>query len=177
MSDVDESRRTSTATIASGATVAAHARLEARGAGLCRGDVCVPVRDRDRSGAAHGVDLAELARVLDRPLALDSPSASPCSATSAERRAGDLTLARRRPTSRSPISTAASRRLSDQHGKKRLLVTWGSWCGCREDLPVWQALHEELGPKGFAPITVALDSGPGRRASVHRARRADASRA
>jgi hypothetical protein len=49
--------------------------------------------------------------------------------------------------------------LSDGNGKKRLLVTWGSWCGCREDLPVWQQLHEELGPKGFLPITVALDSG------------------
>jgi hypothetical protein len=36
----------------------------------------------------------------------------------------------------------------------------GSWCGCREDLPVWQALHEELGPRGFTPITVALDTGP-----------------
>jgi peroxiredoxin len=53
-----------------------------------------------------------------------------------------------------------TRRLSDQRGKKTLLVTWASWCGCREDLPVWQALHEELGPHGFAPVTVALDTGP-----------------
>ena len=26
------------------------------------------------------------------------------------------------------------------------------------DLPVWQALYQELGPKGFVPITVAFDS-------------------
>jgi hypothetical protein len=26
------------------------------------------------------------------------------------------------------------------------------------DLPVWQAMYEELGPKGFVPITVAFDS-------------------
>src|SRR5436190_1441735 len=27
------------------------------------------------------------------------------------------------------------------------------------DLPVWQALHEELAPRGFVVITVAMDSG------------------
>jgi hypothetical protein len=27
------------------------------------------------------------------------------------------------------------------------------------DLPVWQALYQELGPKGFVPIAVAFDSG------------------
>ncbi len=27
------------------------------------------------------------------------------------------------------------------------------------DLPVWQALYEELGPRGFVPIAVAFDSG------------------
>ncbi len=27
------------------------------------------------------------------------------------------------------------------------------------DLPVWQALYEELGPKGFVPFAVAFDSG------------------
>lgn len=26
------------------------------------------------------------------------------------------------------------------------------------DLPVWQAMYEELGPKGFVPVTVAFDS-------------------
>jgi hypothetical protein len=28
------------------------------------------------------------------------------------------------------------------------------------DLPVWQALYEELGPRGFVVVTVALDRGP-----------------
>src|SRR2546428_11356403 len=27
------------------------------------------------------------------------------------------------------------------------------------DLPVWQALHDELAPRGFAVITVAMDAG------------------
>jgi peroxiredoxin len=79
--------------------------------------------------------------------------------TSAERRAGALSSLAAPDFALADLDGRV-RRLSDEHGKKRLLVTWGSWCGCREDLPVWQALHEELGPKGFTPITVALDTGP-----------------
>ncbi len=129
------------------------------GSGLCRGDVCVPVRDRVRLVRAGGVDLPELARLLDRPLALDLAERVAVLGASAERRAGDLTSLAAPDFALRDLDGRVHR-LSDQQGKKRLLVTWGSWCGCREDLPVWQALHEELGPKGFLPITVALDSGP-----------------
>jgi peroxiredoxin len=128
-------------------------------AGLCRGDVCVPVRDRGRLVRGDGVDLAELARVLDRPLALDVDERVAVLGTSAARR-GDAIASLTAPDFALTDLEGRTHRLSDDHGKKRLLVTWGSWCGCREDLPVWQALHEELGPKGFLPITVALDSGP-----------------
>jgi len=126
--------------------------------GLCRGDVCVPIRDRARLVRPEGVDLAELARLLDRPLAVDGAERVAVLGTSAERRAGTLASLAAPDFALTDLD-GRTHRLSDQHGKKRLLVTWGSWCGCREDLPVWQALHEELGPKGFLPITVALDSG------------------
>ena len=43
--------------------------LEERG--LCRGDECVPVRDRGALVGSEGIDLEALARTLDRPLALD----------------------------------------------------------------------------------------------------------
>jgi peroxiredoxin len=141
------------------AALAATLGWKLESAGLCRGDVCVPVRDRDRLVGPQGIDLVELARVLDRPLALDLDERAAVLGASAERRAGDLrSLAA--PDFALTDLDGRVRRLSDEHGKKRLLVTWGSWCGCREDLPVWQALHEELGPKGFTPITVALDAGP-----------------
>ena len=36
-------------------------------------------------------------------------------------------------------------------------MTFSSWCGCRYDLPGWQALHDELGPEGFTVVAVAID--------------------
>ena len=47
--------------------------------------------------------------------------------------------------------------LADWAGRKRLLVTFSSWCGCRYDLPGWQALHDELAADGFTVIAVAID--------------------
>jgi peroxiredoxin len=47
--------------------------------------------------------------------------------------------------------------LSSALGKKVVLVAWASWCGCRDDLPGWQALHEELQPLGVAVVTAAMD--------------------
>lgn len=156
----DERVHETTARIDGDAVVIAPAALgwKVDGVGLCKGDVCIPVRDRDRLVRGDGVDLAELARLLDRPLALDVDERVAVLGTSAARRGGSLASLTAPDFALTDLD-GRTHRLSDEHGKKRLLVTWGSWCGCREDLPVWQALHEELGPKGFVPITVALDSG------------------
>ena len=40
--------------------------------GLCREGVCIPVRDRAALVSDDGLDLAVLAELLDRPLALDT---------------------------------------------------------------------------------------------------------
>jgi peroxiredoxin len=50
--------------------------------------------------------------------------------------------------------------LREWRGQKKLLVTFASWCGCRYDLPGWQALHDELAPAGFSVIGIALDNTP-----------------
>jgi peroxiredoxin len=126
--------------------------------GLCRGDVCVPVRDAARLVGRAGVDLAELARVLDRPLAADVDERVAVLGASAAQRADGLRSLAAPDFALSDVE-GRTRRLSETRGKKTLLVTWASWCGCREDLPVWQSLHDELGPHGFVPVTVALDTG------------------
>jgi peroxiredoxin len=50
-------------------------------------------------------------------------------------------------------------RLSELRGKKVLIVTWASWCRCRDDLPDWQALYAELHPQGLELLSVAQETG------------------
>jgi peroxiredoxin len=47
--------------------------------------------------------------------------------------------------------------LGDFAGRKKLLVAFSSWCGCRYDLPSWEQLNQELGPEGLSIIAVAVD--------------------
>jgi len=94
--------------------------------GLCRGSVCVPVRDRAALVGERGIDLAELARVLDRPLALDvAERAAALGTPASERRAAlegleapDFTL---------PDLAGRRHTLSGFRGKKVLLIAYASW--------------------------------------------------
>jgi peroxiredoxin len=63
----------------------------------------------------------------------------------------------RAPAFELPDLDGKLRRLDEWLGRKILLVTFASWCGCRYDLPGWQALHDELAPSGFTVIAVAID--------------------
>jgi peroxiredoxin len=46
--------------------------------------------------------------------------------------------------------------LDDFAGKKRVISTWATWCGCRLEIASWQALQDELGGD-VVVISVALD--------------------
>ena len=48
--------------------------------------------------------------------------------------------------------------LRSLRGKKVVMVTWASWCGCRSDLSGWRKLREELHPQGLEVVSVALDT-------------------
>jgi hypothetical protein len=99
-------------------------RLEAQG--LCRGDVCVPVRDRAALETADGVDLAALARVLDRPLALDVDAGVAVLGASAADRGGRLATLEA-PDFALPDLSGRTHTLADRRGKKTLLIAWASW--------------------------------------------------
>ena len=99
-------------------------RLEAEG--LCRGDVCVPVRDRTALVTPDGVDLAELARVLDRPLALDADEGVAVLGASAAER-GVRLASLEAPDFTLPDLAKRTHTLRDQRGKKTLLIAWASW--------------------------------------------------
>ena len=131
--------------------------------GLCKGDVCVPVRAYPEllagDGGTEAVDLALVARLTDQPIVVDVDERLATLGTSATRRA------EQRASLDAPDFEVADLdgnpvRLHDFEGRKKLLVAFSSWCGCRYDLPAWQALHAELAPLGFTAIAVAIDEDP-----------------
>jgi len=124
--------------------------------GLCQGDVCVPVRDIETVKVGDRIDLTAVADAVGQLSVVDLEVGIMAVALSAEHRrralreldAPDFTLA---------DLDGALHSLSDWAGHKRLLVTFSSWCGCRYDLPGWQALADELADDGFMVIAVAID--------------------
>jgi peroxiredoxin len=129
---------------------------ELRPEGLCRGDACVPVRGRDALVDGDRVDLVGVAEALRRPLALEPEAAIAVLGDAADERAAELTDLRA-PAFTLPDVDGGEVSLADHGGRKRLLLAWASWCGCRWDLPLWQQLHEELEPQGLTIIAIALD--------------------
>ena len=94
--------------------------------GLCRDAVCLPVRDSAGLIGAHGVDLAAVARILDRPLALDCEErAAYLGASPAERGAQLASL--QAPDFTLPDLSGRRHSLSDFRGRKVLLVAYASW--------------------------------------------------
>jgi peroxiredoxin len=121
--------------------------------GLCRGEVCAPLFGRSVP-AAGPVELSVWADALGLLVASDGdvlavvPSGSARAAALAERLAPPLGL---QDVHGNPVS------LEEHAGRKRVLTTWASWCGCRHELGGWQKLQDELGPEGLSLFSVALD--------------------
>jgi peroxiredoxin len=124
--------------------------------GLCRGDVCVPLRDRSAVELDGRVDLLGVAAVLDRPALLDATSATLAIGAPSDLRRQAL-AGRRAPAFELPDLDGNLRSLDDLHEDKAVLVTFATWCGCAYDLPGWQALRDELAGDGLEVIAVAID--------------------
>lgn len=94
--------------------------------GLCRGEVCIPVRDREALVREDGLDLETLAALLDRPLALDAGERCAALAEGHLSRA-DRLASLEAPDFALPDLAGRTHRLSDQRGKKVLLIAYASW--------------------------------------------------
>ena len=125
--------------------------------GLCRGDICVPVAEPGALSVDGRLDVERVAGALGRPVVIDGEAgiAAMGLATSERRRALDGLEA---PDFHLPDLAGTSHGLEEWQGKKKLLVTFASWCGCRYDLPGWQELHDELADGDFTVIAVAIDN-------------------
>lgn len=112
--------------------------------GLCRGDACVPLPpDGSWSKNEDHVDLAAFARRQGRPMVHDA--VRDVWAFGAATPAG--------PGVEAPDFTfrdldGNEHSLSDYRGRKVFLYTWGSYCGCSFDPPVWETVYGELRPCG-----------------------------
>jgi peroxiredoxin len=127
--------------------------------GLCRGDVCVPVRDAAALEVGEQIDLAGFASALGRRSVVDVEAGMVAISLDAADRSGAL-QGLRAPDFTLPTLDGVPVSLNDFEGTKRVLVAFSSWCGCRYDLPGWQALADELAETGLTIITVALDNDP-----------------
>ncbi len=128
--------------------------------GLCRGDVCVPVADPAVLTVNGRLDVAAVAAALGRPLVADPEAAIVAIGADdhQRQRALDGLVA---PDFSLPDLNGTAHDLDEWQGKKKLLVTFASWCGCRYDLPGWQELHDELSAdEEFTVIAVAIDNEP-----------------
>ena len=144
--------------------VAAATGFDIKPEGACRGGLCIPLDNSTEAGFFRKVDdrdyfnVSKLAARLKQPVVVDRehkvwsfgpvPAAQASSLDSAL--APDFALADRE---------GKLVRLSDFRGKKVLLLTWASWCGCSQDLPGWQKLFEEMAAKNFHIVAVAQDTG------------------
>jgi peroxiredoxin len=124
--------------------------------GACRAEVCVPLPPETHRPDGS-VDVPALAGRLGMALVADDarglwalgPESAVTGRALTTAQAPELVLPRLDGTLFS---------LSSLRGQKVVLVAWASWCGCRMDLHMWQALRAELHPHGLEVVTVALDS-------------------
>jgi len=99
---------------------------EVKPQGLCKDDRCIPADARPGLISAAGVDLAEFARILSRPIALDTDEHVAYLGVAAADRAAQLTSLEA-PDFTLPDLHGTVHSLSDYGGKKVLLIAYASW--------------------------------------------------
>lgn len=119
----------------------------------------MPVRDRDQLGPDGFVDLKALGDVAGQPVAVEASAGLAVIGHPAAERAEAL-ASLKAPDVRLPTVAGSEASVYDYSGRKRLVVSFASWCGCRYDLPAWQQLQEKWADKNFSVVAVAVDESP-----------------
>ena len=94
--------------------------------GLCRDDVCVPVRDQTRLMHGDRLDIAAVASALGRPAVVDSAAGLAAVALPSEQRRQALDGLEAPPFTLSDLNGNAHG-LDEWRGRKKLLVAFASW--------------------------------------------------
>ena len=126
-------------------------------AGWCRGDECIPAAVLGAVAGDPAPAVTAVAAALGAAVAVD-----------ADHRIA--VLGHRGPAGSGPASADAPdvelvgldgdrQPLFGDGSGKTLVVAFASWCGCRHDLPGWQALRDELAGQ-LDVVAVAIDDAP-----------------
>ena len=99
---------------------------ELREEGFCLGTVCYPLPPDAELVTDDGIDLAGLAALIDRPIALDEAEGAAYLGVAARERSQALELLDA-PDFTLPNLDGELHSLSDYRGKKVLLVAYASW--------------------------------------------------
>lgn len=127
--------------------------------GLCAGEVCIPADPAWQSqidGKSY-FNLSRFAKQVDQVFAVDAEQ-HVWSFTPVPQAPTSPLVAGMAPDFALPDLEGKMVRLSDFRGKKVLILTWASWCGCRLDLAGWQKVYEPLKDKNFEILCVAEDT-------------------
>lgn len=94
--------------------------------GLCREDVCVPVRDRSRLVVGDGIDVEAAAAALGRPAVVD-PRRGVAAFGAPAYEVADAMRSLDAPDFTLPDIDGRPVSLHDYDRRKRLLLAWSSW--------------------------------------------------
>lgn len=93
---------------------------------LCNDSMCIPLADEASVVREGGVDLAGLAKAMDRALAVDLDERAAFLGASARERSQAL-ASQHAPDFALPDLAGRTHTLAEHRGKKILLVAWASW--------------------------------------------------
>ncbi len=132
--------------------------------GACLDAICVPVKQSEdgplyvtREGQGW-FNVTELARKLGQAFVRDADSGVWSFGEVPAAQASYLQAAIA-PDFELKDRSGKTVKLSNFRGKKVLIQTWASWCGCRNDVAGWEKVYTELKDKGFEILSFAEDTG------------------
>jgi hypothetical protein len=100
--------------------------FEVKPEGLCKGDVCIPVRPGSGLEVDDGFDVSKLAELLGRPVAVNADVAAAYFGAPAIERAAKLSSLEA-PDFTLPDLDGKMHSLSEHRGKKVILAAYASW--------------------------------------------------
>ncbi|MBM3777886.1 MAG: redoxin domain-containing protein [Acidimicrobiia bacterium] len=129
--------------------------FEIKPEGACRADICIPLPPALSRGDRF--DLTGFAKRIRQAAVVDEDARAWSFGEIAMFQSGLLT-SRVAPDFAVPDREGRIVRLSDFRGKKVLVLTWASWCGCRQDLKAWQEVYQGLKGRNFEIVAAAEDT-------------------